>query len=171
MYMRDVGVIGDHEAEEILTAGATRTLGHGGDRQLVRSSSLVFSAMFLALLAMGGAIQASDGRFSAGDDEFKHSSDAPIVPEDAGYLRVVVDPWAHVYVDGQLVATTPTAQPIAVPPGKHYVKYKNPYYREQTSQILVRPGETTVLQATLERRGGGEGGGGSKGGSGEHAKR
>jgi hypothetical protein len=152
MYMRDVGVIGDHEAEEILTAGATRTMASAGDRQLVRSSGLVFSAMFLSLLAMGGAIQASDGRFSGGDAKFKVHHDAPIVPDKAGYIRVVVNPWAHVYVDGQHVATTPTAQPIALPPGKHYIKYKNPYFLEQTAQIQVKPGETTVLQTTLEPR-------------------
>jgi serine/threonine-protein kinase len=152
MYMRDVGVIGDHEAEEILTAGATRTLASAGDRQLVRSSGLVFSAMFLSLIAMGGAIQASDGRFSGGDDQFEVHHDAPIVPDKAGYIRVVVDPWAHVYVDGQHVATTPTAQPIALPPGKHYIKYKNPYFLEQTAQIKVKPGETTVLQTKLRPR-------------------
>jgi serine/threonine-protein kinase len=151
MYMRDVGVIGEIEADEILNAGATRTIGHGArDRRLVRHSGMVFSAALAAILATGAAIQASAGRFSRGDDEYNAPNDAPILPANAGFVRVVVDPWADVYVDGEKVATTPTAQSIALSPGKHYVKYKNPYFKEQTQEIVVRPGETKLLEAQLE---------------------
>ncbi|MDD9936863.1 MAG: serine/threonine protein kinase [Myxococcales bacterium] len=151
MYMRDVGVIGEIEADEILNAGATRTVGHGAsDRRLVRHSGMVFSAALAAVLATGAAIQASAGSFSGGEDKYSAPSDAPIIPHNAGYLRVVVDPWADVYVDGEKVVTTPTAQSIALSPGKHYVKYKNPYYHEQTQEIVVRPGETKLLEAQLK---------------------
>ena len=150
LFLREVGVLSENEAEEILKAGTTRAARAAqGDRALVRSSALMFLVVFLALLGTGGAIQASTGRFSDKNDEFAPQSDAPLVPRNAGYVEVVVEPWADVYIDGELVATTPTSQRIALPPGKHYVKYKNPFFQEQAAEIYMRPGQTQRLFARL----------------------
>ena len=64
-------------------------------------------------------------------------------------MELVVDPWADVYIDGELVATTPTSERIALPPGRHYVKYKNPFFQEQAAEIFVKPGITQRLSARL----------------------
>ncbi len=150
MFLRDVAVISELEAEETLKAGATRGARGGQyDRSLVRSAALMFSALFLVLLATGGAIQASTGRFSDRNGSFGEQSDAPLIPHRAGYLQVVVEPWADVYVDGELVATTPTSSRIPLPPGKHYVKYKNPFFQDQAAEIFVHPGKTVRLSARL----------------------
>jgi hypothetical protein len=150
MFLRDMRVISETEAEETLKAGATRGARAGQyDRSLVRSAGLMFSALFMALVGTGGAIQASSGRLGDRSSPFAQQSDAPLVPHNAGYLQVVVDPWADVYVDGELVATTPSSSRIALPPGKHYVKYKNPYFQEQAAEIYVRPGKTLQLSARL----------------------
>jgi tRNA A-37 threonylcarbamoyl transferase component Bud32 len=151
MYLRELSVISELEAEETLKAGATRVARGGrADRQLVRQTGFVFTSMFLLMLVTGGAIQARAGRFDDREAAFGAPVDAPIVPKNAGYLELVVDPWAEVYIDGELVATTPTAQRIALRPGKHYVKYKNPYYRDMTQEITVRPGEVQRVAAVLE---------------------
>ncbi|MFI5307198.1 MAG: protein kinase, partial [Polyangiales bacterium] len=150
MFLRDVSVVSELEAEETLKAGATRGSRAGQyDRVLVRSASLMFSALFLALCATGGAIQASTGGFAERAAAFGQQSDAPLLPHNAGYIEVVVDPWADVYVDGELVATTPTSARIPLPPGKHYVKYKNPYFQEQAAEVFVHPGKTVHLSARL----------------------
>jgi hypothetical protein len=150
MFLRELSVISEIEAEETLKAGTTRgSRGGQGDRALVRSAALMFSALFLTLVATGGAIQASTGRFNEKGFGFSHESDAPIVPRNAGYIEVVADPWADIYVDGEQVATTPTSARIALPPGRHYVKYKNPFFVEQATEIFVRPGQTQHLSARL----------------------
>ena len=151
MYLRELSVISDLEAEETLKAGATRTQRAGrGDRALVRQAAFVFTLMFTLLLASGGVIQARAGRFADRSTAFGEPLDAPVVPRNAGYLELVADPWADVYVDGELVATTPTAQRVALRPGKHYVKYKNPYFIEKTQEIIVRPNEVQRLSVVLE---------------------
>jgi eukaryotic-like serine/threonine-protein kinase len=154
LFLRDTGVISEIEAEEILQAGATRSgRATQGDRTLVRSASLMFSVLFFALIATGGAIQASTGRFSEKGAAFGPPSDTSIVPRNAGFVEFVVDPWADVYIDGELVVTTPTAQRIALPPGRHYVSYRNPYFQEQSVEITVRPGQLQKLQAQLVPKG------------------
>jgi serine/threonine-protein kinase len=108
------------------------------------------SAVFLALIVGAGVtIQAKAGRLSGDPDEFAAESGAPVVPERAGSLLVVADPWAEVYVDGQHVATTPTARPISLPPGRHFLKLSNPYFQHVDREIRVRPGELSRLEIEL----------------------
>src|SRR5690606_40747569 len=76
----------------------------------------------------------------------------PLTVENSGRLRVVVDPWAHVYVDGEHVMTTPSALPITLSSGKHYVRLENPYFEEELREIVVEPGGTVDLAVTLEPR-------------------
>jgi serine/threonine-protein kinase len=150
MYLRDVGVIGEAEAEEVLKVSATRSQRNGGgDKSLVRSAALVFSALCGLTIATGGAIQASARRFGE-HGAFTEDTWRSIVPPNAGYITVMADPWADVYVDGELVATTPTAERIALSEGKHYVKYKNPYFETYTTEIVVQAGEVHRLEATLK---------------------
>jgi len=150
MYLRDIGVIGEAEAEEVLKAGATRAARNGSaDKSLVRSAAFVFSALCGLTLITGGAIQASARRFGE-DGAYGESSGRSIVPPNAGYVELVADPWADVYIDGELVATTPTAERVPLAAGKHYVKYKNPYFHTHTMEIMVEPGRVHRVEATLK---------------------
>jgi tRNA A-37 threonylcarbamoyl transferase component Bud32 len=150
MFLREVSVISENEAEELLKASTTRSpRAAAGDRALVRSAAMMFSGLCLVLVGTGGAIQASTGRFSPDNVRFGAQNDTGIVPHNAGYIEVVVDPWADVYLDGELIATTPTSGRIALPPGRHYVKYQNPYFQDQSVEILVQPGQTQKLVAKL----------------------
>jgi serine/threonine-protein kinase len=150
MYLRDVGVIGEAEAEEVLKVSATRSQRNGGgDKSLVRSAALVFSALSGLAIMSGGAIQASAHRFGE-ESAFAEDNGRSIVPPSAGYIEVIADPWADVYIDGELVATTPTAERIALSAGKHYVKYKNPYFETHTTEVVVQPGQVHRLEAVLK---------------------
>ena len=150
MYLRDVGVIGDAEASEILAAGATRSLrGSLRNRAMVRSALVVNSALFLAIAASGVAIQQNAGGFEALDAEFSAPSGRSVIPRNAGFLRVNVDPWAEVVIDGQLVMTTPSAAAMPLSPGKHYLRLKNPFFLEQTAEVTIVEGETAAVDVDL----------------------
>lgn len=150
MFLRDVGVLTDSEADSVLAAGAPKARRGIKDRRLLRHVGIVQGILFGCIVASGGAIQAATGRLSGNRDDFAAEAGNPVVPERAGYLRVVVDPWADVYIDGQKVVTTPTAQRIALSPGRHFVKLANPYYAEAQQEVRVREGETQALEVTLQ---------------------
>jgi serine/threonine-protein kinase len=73
-----------------------------------------------------------------------------LAPTQAGYLRVVAQPWADVYVDGEQVETTPFARPIPLAPGLHYVKLTHPSAPEERRDITLSPGETLVLDVNMK---------------------
>ncbi len=131
----------------MLTMRASRGLRGGHrNRSLQRSALLMFSSLSAAMVFTGGAIQASAGRFARGDGGYERDAELPVVPPRAGFIKVVADPWAEVFIDGDHVMTTPSAASIPLPPGKHYLKYQNPYYQEQVDEVVVRPGETEPAQ-------------------------
>jgi eukaryotic-like serine/threonine-protein kinase len=149
MYLREVGELTDAEADAILEAGAPRTARRGPvDRRLVRQVGAVQAALFGVLVASGGAIQAANGGFGSMEELAGGGSQMPL--EQVGFLQVVVDPWAEVQVDGQKVATTPTARAIPLSPGKHYVKFTNPYYHPVTRQVRILPQETELVRVDLQ---------------------
>ncbi|MEM1413656.1 MAG: serine/threonine-protein kinase [Myxococcota bacterium] len=151
MYLRDVGVLLDREADELLKAGAPRHARRGvRDRRLLRHTAIVQGALFMGVLGSGGAIQAASGRLAGNPEDFAAEAGQPVLPARAGYVRVVVEPWADVYIDGQKVVTTPTAQRIALSPGRHFVKLANPYFREKQLEIRVQTGTTLFIDEQLE---------------------
>lgn len=150
MFLRDVGVLTDSEAEGLLAAGAPKARRGIKDRRLLRHVGIMQTLLFLGIVGGGGAIQAAAGTLSADSESFTRSNSRSVVPERAGYLRVVVDPWAEVVIDGQNVATTPTAQRIALTPGRHFVKFSNPYYQELQQEVRIVTGETEILEVELQ---------------------
>ena len=150
MFLRDVGVLTDSEAEGLLAAGAPKARRGIRDRKLIKHVTLTQGLLFMGAVAGGTAIQVNAGTFNEESETFRQDRDS-IIPDRAGYLRVVVDPWAEVIIDNETVMTTPSAQRIALTPGVHYVKLVNPYYREHQTEIRIRTGETEVLDVALEQ--------------------
>jgi hypothetical protein len=151
MYLRDVGTITDEQADEILAASApNRIRRSGADRSVLLHNWMVQGALFTAILGGGGAIQAMSGRLAGDPDQFAAESGAPVVPSRAGYLQFVVDPWAEVHIDGQLVLTTPSAQRIALPPGRHFLRLYNPYFESVDREVWVRENDLEVIHVALE---------------------
>jgi len=149
MYLRDQNVITQGEADTVLTASATRSPRTGfRDRSLLRGAVMMFSLLLVGIVLVGGVIQASAGRFAQAetDDTFETSS---FSLGRAGFLRVVAEPWADVFVDGELVVTTPSAARIPLPPGTHYLKFVNPFYQEHTLSVQIRTAETNAVHVVL----------------------
>ena len=84
---------------------------------MVRNVALVQGVLFLGICCRAARSRPRAGRLTGDPEEFASEAGAPVLPPRAGYLRVVVDPWAEVWIDGQNVLTTPTAQAIPLSPG------------------------------------------------------
>jgi len=158
MYLRDVGFLTDDEAERVLEAAGPRNIRRrSSDPSLLRDVGLLNAALLLGVLGGGAAIQAGS---ASGDGD-----PAPMLrasSNDAarnGAIRVVVDPWAEVYVDGELAVTTPTARAITLSPGLHYLHFTNPYYTEVEREVRVQTGQTEWLDIVMTPRHASVGGG------------
>lgn len=63
-----------------------------------------------------------------------------------GRLKVVVDPWAEVYVNGDMIGITPLA-PIAFPPGKYTIRLINPKIKKDvTRRIAIASSQDTLVR-------------------------
>ncbi len=72
--------------------------------------------------------------------------------EEIAYLRVVVTPWAEVYIDDSLMAVTPHGEPIRVTPGEHKIRLHNPYgFKDWVKREYFEKGDTVHLRVRLEQ--------------------
>jgi hypothetical protein len=150
MFLHEIGIMTGEQTDEVLSAVAPRVLRssrrNGG---FLRGIAKKQAWVLLALLASGLTVQAASGRWSGptagGGPGF-------VNPAHAGYLKVSADPWAHVHVDGERVLTTPAARAIPLKPGRHYVKYINPYFAPVEHEILIEAGNTVHDSAMLTER-------------------
>ena len=72
-----------------------------------------------------------------------------LAPARPAYLRAVADPWAHVFVDGQRVDTTPFARAIPLRAGTHYVRFEHPNAPTERRTITLVAGETVLLDVKM----------------------
>ncbi len=66
------------------------------------------------------------------------------------HVRVLAEPWAEVFLDGQSIDVTPIGQPIAVPPGKHTFVFKHPNASDEQRSIEVVAGQTILLDIKMQ---------------------
>jgi serine/threonine-protein kinase len=147
MYLHETGVMTGHQTDEVLSAVAPRVLRRGQRDSGFLWSVAKWQGAALALLLMSGlTVQAAAGRWS-GPAEGEAAGAVDVA--EAGSLTVSADPWAHVYVDGVHVLTTPSARVIPLRPGKHYVKYTNPYFEPVEHAINIDSGQDLHDRAEL----------------------
>ena len=65
-----------------------------------------------------------------------------------GSLRILVTPWAEVYVDGQHLGQTPMDE-LEVPVGLHSVSLRHPTLGEKSEVVEIRRNESTVLKVEM----------------------
>lgn len=150
-FLAQEDIIEEEEAEEILAPGKSpRGREPGINKKALQRVFSVQALLFAVIVGCGIAL-----RFTYPEPE---ASPAPTDPsaaacsiEDAGYLRVFVQPWAHVSVDGSQIATTPTARRFPLNPGRHFVRLVNPYFETHEEEVTIRTGETITLEIELSR--------------------
>jgi serine/threonine-protein kinase len=102
------------------------------------------------LIAVGGG---AFGYFTWKNDRAstgRHGSTRlELEPRHAGYLRVVAEPWAVVFVDGQKIETTPFARPIPLAAGTHYVKLEHPDAPTERRTVTLVADETVLLDVKM----------------------
>jgi serine/threonine-protein kinase len=114
------------------------------------TDALAIYLLSLSLIIAGGAsIQYASGKAS-GARAPRTGAHLDLLPRNAGYLRVVADPWALVVVDGEQVDTTPFARPIALSPGIHYVRLEHPHAKTERRTVSLSPGETVLLDVKMD---------------------
>ncbi|WP_394823982.1 serine/threonine-protein kinase [Pendulispora albinea] len=116
-------------------------------RPPLRRALIGFGVIGFLIVAAGGALQLS--RLGTHDNGSGDRA-LELLPENMGQLRVVVTPWAEVFVDGQRIDTTPFARPIPLSPGTHYVTLVHPNAPMQKRPVTIAPGETALLDVTMD---------------------
>jgi serine/threonine-protein kinase len=71
-------------------------------------------------------------------------------PSAYGALRVVAEPWAHVYVDGKLMETTPFANPILLTPGVHHLRLEHPSAPPERREVELAAGQSLLLEVSMK---------------------
>ena len=67
-------------------------------------------------------------------------------PAQTGTLRLVCNPWAHVFVDGDSIGTTPFDQPLELDVGRHRLRLMNPEFPPYTTWVRIGPDSATTLE-------------------------
>ena len=120
--------------------------------QSTTSVALVLAG-FCALMAAGGfVIDLLAKRSGKADAEPGNAGRLELVPATPAFLRVVVQPWANVIVDGETFDTTPFARAIPLAPGTHYVRLEHPQAPTERRTIELVAGETILLDVTMKIR-------------------
>jgi hypothetical protein len=68
--------------------------------------------------------------------------------EDSGSLRILVTPWADVFVDGRFAGQTPLAA-LRVPTGKHTIVLRHPELGEKTAVVEVLRNRESLLEVEM----------------------
>ncbi|HVW26629.1 MAG TPA: serine/threonine-protein kinase [Polyangiaceae bacterium] len=148
-------------ATELLRLGLLKPAEGPAKKDVVRPSLIrtkpttvgtALRGYLLALLLIVGGGTAIERTSVArrGDSARSSPGRLDLVPANAGYLRVVVDPWANVVVDGVAVETTPFAHSIPLSPGVHYVRLEHPKAPVERRTVTLAAGETVLLDVKMD---------------------
>jgi serine/threonine-protein kinase len=143
---------------ELVRLGLVDELAPATERSLARSPSRLRSISLLqplaglvlaaGLIVVGGGAMAYLSR--AEPASAQSGQRQPLVPDKAGYLKVVAEPWAQVFVDGQHVDTTPFARAVPLAAGVHYVRLEHPDAPSERRTVRLARGETVLLDVKMQ---------------------
>lgn len=117
-----------------------------GPRSIALGRGVVGLALASVSIAIGGALL----RPAPPSTQERGAETLPLVPARAGYLRVVAEPWADVFVDGAKVETTPFARPIPLEAGTHHIRLEHPAAPSERRTVRLAPGETLLLDVAMK---------------------
>jgi serine/threonine-protein kinase len=112
------------------------------------------TAAFLGLilgsaLIIGGGFFLQGSRPSESATARRSNGRLELLPDDAANLRIVVDPWAVVSVDGQVIGTTPLGRAVTLSAGTHYVQLEHPRASIERRTVHLSAGETVLLDVKM----------------------
>lgn len=79
-------------------------------------------------------------------DENKETATHANLQASLGIVRLLINPWANVYVDGKKLGVTPPLDNIELKPGEYSLKIENPAFSPVTKKISVKAGATVTVQ-------------------------
>jgi nucleoid-associated protein YgaU len=161
LYLKNQGVIDPAEADRYLNAANAGPSVHeattrAAARNLVRRVAQLQAGIIGAVaLAVGLVHLAPVGAAAIPPPPAVVALAAP-KPVARGFVRVAVEPWAHIHGDDEPSprATTP-AVALELPVGRHTLRLENPYYTPATAEVTVVEGEAgaaTLVTRTLGER-------------------
>ncbi len=143
---------------ELARAGLTRASTKARPSQPMRahpplrndSLNRVFLGLFVcsALIGAGGLLAQRSGARSGLASRL--TGRLALRPERAGFLRLVIDPWAKVTIDGELYDTTPISRSIPLAAGTHYVHLEHPQAPPERRTVNIANGETVLLDVKMK---------------------
>lgn len=142
IFMRNRGFLSDNEAktyvrEDDLKSTVSQAIDTGsvsGFRVLARPAIAINAVLLAAFATWIGWV------------DFKQ------LGVERGQLFINARPWAEVFIDGQRHDTTPFVTPVALPPGRHTIEFRNTYFRTEIEAVEIEPGQTHRLSVTLNRK-------------------
>jgi hypothetical protein len=69
--------------------------------------------------------------------------------DHAALVRVNVEPWGELYLDGEHIGTTPLPRPLFVSPGHHSVRVSHPQLSTLQQDFQIAAGETVAISMDL----------------------
>lgn len=146
-FLCSQGLVSEHEAQAVLLPLSQRTPVAAPPRRSGRQLLLRLALSQLVVLAVVAVLLAGLHASPLGlPPPPLLGADEPGPP---GLLSVLAEPWAEVYVDGQLVETTPFASALRLRPGRRFVELRNPSCQSLRQVLEVKPKELYDLRATL----------------------
>lgn len=79
-------------------------------------------------------------------DENREAKTHVSLQASIGIVRLLVDPWATVFVNGRNQGATPPLDNLALEPGTYEIQLENPAFAPVRKTITVKAGTTTTLQ-------------------------
>jgi eukaryotic-like serine/threonine-protein kinase len=153
LFLRDQGVITNEEADAQLhpaVAGGYKTpslpgpLGWAGIKRLASVQAAIAGVMAIVLLFLHAS--------QIGAPAPVQAAAPPPPPPPPGFLKVVVEPWAEVYIDGKYTDTTPFSRALSIPEGNHRIELKNPFFSKETRDLSIKRGSTATLKVALAKK-------------------
>ncbi len=129
---------------------AAAVLGHepaaSPGKGLLRDLALRYGAVSAVFVVMAVLLRVLLGERTA------HAEHEGVLEDSAEYarLRVVAKPWAEVWVDGQLVETTPFARALKLAPGSPTLTLKHPMVPADEREIVCVAGEELLVKKTFD---------------------
>jgi serine/threonine-protein kinase len=155
LYLRDLGVMEAEEAGRYLHPAVAGGYARGDAQSTLRGGALRRLLAVEGGTLVGMALAASLLHLSPIGVPKVAARPAPVaVPpvEKPGFLQVIVDPWARIYLDGESVDVTPLPKPLVVPAGKHRLELRNDYLRyTETREIRIEPGAVLTVRTVVKQ--------------------